>query len=72
MARLHRSGHPHADRSLTYAGVGHPIPFAYLPTNGRWSDLAIAVGGTPQGMAKAQADAWPEILRFLADAAAAR
>jgi len=72
MARLHRTGHPYADRSLTYPGVGHPIPFAFLPTNGRWSDLAIAVGGSPEGMAKAEADAWPRILQFLAEAVAAR
>ena len=71
MARLRKAGHPYADRARTYLGVGHAIPYAYLPTNGRWSRLAIAVGGSPEGMARAQADAWPRLLRFLADAAAA-
>jgi len=70
MGRLHRFGHPYADQSLKYAAVGHPIPYVYLPTRGRWSDSPLAVGGTPEGMAKAQADAWPRVLTFLSEAAA--
>jgi len=70
MARLRGHGHPWPDQSLSYAGVGHPIPYVYLPTRGRWSDTPFAIGGTPEGMAKAQADAWPRILKFLSDSAA--
>lgn len=69
MARLRRRGHPYADQIVTYANVGHPIPYAYLPTRGRPGG-GFAVGGTPEGMAAAQADAWPRILKFLAAAAA--
>jgi len=71
MSRLHRFGHPFPDQSLKYAAVGHPIPYMYFPTRGRWSDSPLAVGGTPQGMANAERDAWPRILKFLSDAAKA-
>jgi hypothetical protein len=70
MARLRRNSHPYPDLSLTYANVGHPIPFAYMPQRGRRAHAALAVGGAPEGAAAAQADAWPRIVRFLTDAAA--
>jgi len=69
MARLRLHGHTYPDQSVTFADVGHPIPYVYLPTSGNWRDSPFAVGGTPQGMARAQAQAWPQILKFLSDAA---
>jgi hypothetical protein len=69
MARLRMHGHAYRDQSLTFAEVGHAIPFVYLPTKGNWRDSPFAVGGTSEGMAKAQADAWPQILKFLSDEA---
>jgi hypothetical protein len=69
MARLRLRGHAYHDQSLTFADVGHSIPYVYLPTRGNWRDSPFAIGGTPEGMAKAQANAWPQILKFLLDAA---
>jgi hypothetical protein len=40
-----------------------------VPTGGNWQDSPVAIGGTAGGMAKAQANAWPPILKFLSDAA---
>jgi hypothetical protein len=67
MSRLRLHGHAYPDQSLTFADVGHSIPYVYLPTRGNWQDAPFAIGGTPEGMAKAQADAWPQILEFLLD-----
>jgi hypothetical protein len=61
--RLHRLSYQ--DRSLTLAAVGHAILYVYLPTEGNWRDSPFAIGGTPIGMARAQAAAWPAILEFL-------
>jgi hypothetical protein len=68
-ARLQRYKHGFADRSIVYDQVGHPIPFAYLPTGGERGGSRFAVGGTAQGTAEAQANAWPAVLRFLDEAA---
>jgi hypothetical protein len=72
MARLRLHGHAFQDQSLNFSEVGHSIPYFYLPTRGNWQDSAFAVGGTPAGMAKAQAEAWPGILKFLSDQAVAK
>jgi hypothetical protein len=61
--RLH--GSAYRDQSVTFADVGHSIPYVYLPTRGNWRDSPFAIGGTPEGMAKAEASAWPQILDFL-------
>jgi dienelactone hydrolase len=66
--RLQRQQHPFSDRSIVYDRVGHPIPFAYLPTGGDRAGSRFAVGGTAPGTAEAQANAWPAILQFLDDA----
>jgi hypothetical protein len=68
--RLHR--HAYEDQSLTFAEVGHPIPYVYLPTRGNWQDAPFELGGTAEGMAKAQVNAWPQILKFLSEARKAR
>jgi pimeloyl-ACP methyl ester carboxylesterase len=69
MARLRLRGHAYRDQSLTFADVGHSIPYVYLPTRGNWRNSPFAIGGTPEGMAKAQVNAWPQILKFLREAA---
>ncbi len=65
LERLRQKGHPYADTHLSYEGAGHSLPCAYLPTAGSRQQLKRAIGGTPEGTAKAQADLWPRILRFL-------
>jgi dienelactone hydrolase len=53
------------DEHRSYPGAGHLIRFPYLPTAGPWA-AGVALGGSPDGLAAAQADAGPRILRFLA------
>jgi dienelactone hydrolase len=65
MERLRRHRHPYGDQHLAYDGVGHPIPFDYVPTAGSRQGTTLMVGGTPEGTALAQADSWPKILCFL-------
>jgi len=51
---------------LSYAGAGHLIGKAYLPAGStRVAGGRLETGGTPQANAAAQADAWPQVLRFL-------
>jgi hypothetical protein len=50
MARFCLHGHAYRDQSVTFAEVGHPMPYVYLPTRGNWRDSPFAVGGTPEGM----------------------
>lgn len=69
-ARRRRFGRAGGDQLIVYPRVGHSIPYAYLPVRQRDADGPFAVGGTPAGEARAQADAWPRIVSFLADAAA--
>lgn len=69
MTRLKLHHHPYADELLAYDDVGHPIPNAYLPLAGDREHSRFAVGGTPEGSAKALADSWPKVLAFLDSAA---
>ena len=69
MARLRLHNHAFQDQSVTFSDVGHAIPYVYLPTRGNWDTSPFAVGGTAEGMAKAQAEAWPAILKFLSEQA---
>jgi hypothetical protein len=59
------------DLHLSYDQVGHSIPCEYLPNAGDFSGLKIVIGGTAEGVAKAQRDSWPRILAFLTQAASA-
>jgi pimeloyl-ACP methyl ester carboxylesterase len=65
MERLRRNRHAYPDEHVSYEGVGHWIPVAYLPTGGLRGKMAEEIGGTPEGSAKAQAAWWPKMLEFL-------
>ena len=68
MERLRRNRHPEQDVHLSYEGAGHWLPTGYVPMRGWRKDMKIAIGGTPEGTTRAQADSWPKILRFLTSA----
>ncbi len=63
--RLRRSRRPYPDELLSYHGAGHWLPGAYLPTAGSRRRVKRQIGGTPEATARAQADGWPKIIRFL-------
>lgn len=49
----------------SYADAGHSIAVPYAPTTGRsvvGANPALVFGGTPEGIAEADADAWPAVL----------
>ncbi len=63
--RGERGGHAR-DRLLAYAGAGHLIGKAFLPSGStRIAGGRIETGGTPTANARAQADAWPKVIAFL-------
>lgn len=68
MDRLRQSHHPYPDERVSYEGAGHWIPSAYLPTAGLRGNMAAEIGGTPEATARAQAQWWPKLLRFLSPA----
>ncbi|MEO7455540.1 MAG: acyl-CoA thioesterase/bile acid-CoA:amino acid N-acyltransferase family protein [Gemmatimonadaceae bacterium] len=56
-------------RHLVYPDAGHLIGKAYMPVGStRVAGGRIETGGTRQGNAAAQADAWPKVLAFLGTA----
>jgi dienelactone hydrolase len=71
--RLRANDHPHSVRFLTYPDAGHGISFPYQPTTGLTAvggfppGTGLAFGGTPAGVARAAADAWPQIIETLAE-----
>jgi hypothetical protein len=71
MYRLKQHGHAYHDVHLSYDQAGHSIPCEYLPTAGDFSGLRLVIGGTAEGVAKAQRDNWPRILGFLTQAVSA-
>jgi len=68
MERLRRNRHPYGDGLLSYEEAGHWLPTAYVPMRGLRKGMKVAIGGTPEGTARAQADSWPKILRLLTSA----
>jgi len=65
-AILHRraaAGGGYPDHHEAYAAAGHLIRMPYIPTDVAWTS-GIAFGGTAEGLAAAQTDAGPRILRF--------
>ena len=68
MRRLGDARHPYASLHRSYSDAGHVILLPYLPTPPRARMGPWLTGGTPAGNAHADADSWPLVLRFLADA----
>jgi len=65
MARLKEKKHPFPYKHLKYEGAGHGIPSAYVPMRLLIESGGLAMGGTAEANAKAQADSRPQILAFL-------
>ncbi|WP_267642136.1 acyl-CoA thioesterase/BAAT N-terminal domain-containing protein [Haloarchaeobius amylolyticus] len=59
--------HPHRVEALTYEDTGHATAIPYRPTTGRAVRGKRAFGGTPAGIARAEADSWPTVLSVLED-----
>ena len=74
LAEVH---HPYPVQWLDYQDGGHLILFPYVPTTQHVyahpvSGKISTSGGTPHDNARADAESWPGVLRFLQDAVAAR
>ena len=66
LARRRRLGGFPSDMLLAYPGAGHLIGKVYLPAGSTVvGGGRLETGGTPEGNAAAQADAWPRVLAFL-------
>jgi dienelactone hydrolase len=61
-----RRGDRPDDVLLSYRDCGHFLRHPVLPTTASWT-AGIAFGGTPEGLAAAQADSFPRIVAFLRD-----
>jgi dienelactone hydrolase len=59
VARLRENGFRYPVVNLSYEGAGHLIDFPFFPTPSR-----IELGGTPEGLANADADSWSRVLEF--------
>jgi len=71
--RLQGNRHPYPFAHLSYDGAGHGISFPYLPTTVTsyvhpLTRRLYSLGGQPAMTARANADSWPRVLAFLADA----
>jgi len=66
--RLRAAHHPYPDLHLAYPDAGHVILLPYFPTPPRERIGPWLTGGTAAGYARADAESWPRVLRFLADA----
>jgi pimeloyl-ACP methyl ester carboxylesterase len=68
LERLARAGHKGRRIHLKYPEAGHVIGIPYMPTAQRLQPWRFAYGGTPAGYARADADSWPQMIRFLREA----
>jgi hypothetical protein len=50
--RLRQGSRAFRDQNVTYEGVGHWLPLAYVPTRGLRRTMKLAIGETPEGAAK--------------------
>jgi dienelactone hydrolase len=66
--RLRAARHPYPYLHRGYPDAGHVILIPHFPTPPRARMGPWLSGGTPVGYARADADSWPLMLRFLADA----
>ncbi len=64
-AQRHAAGRDGDDELVVYSGAGHLIRLGLLPTDAQWTG-GIALGGSREGQARAQADATTRVLGFLA------
>ena len=69
-AQRHAAGCDRDDELVVYSGAGHLIRLGLLPTDAQWTG-GIALGGSREGQARAQADATARVLAFLATHTAA-
>jgi dienelactone hydrolase len=72
--RLDDRAYGHGYEHVSYDDAGHLIAVPYLPTRGRATGdepviagLKLALGGTPEGYADADPDAWRRLLAHLDD-----
>jgi dienelactone hydrolase len=71
--RLQGNRHPYPFAHLSYDGAGHDLSFPYTPTTVTsyvhpLTRRLYSLGGQPAMTARANADSWPKVLAFLADA----
>lgn len=67
---LQKSEFPHDVRHLSFENAGHTIgppgaPATMLQSYAPRSHRSFPVGGTPEGIARARASLWPQVLAFL-------
>jgi dienelactone hydrolase len=60
VSRLKENGFRYPVVNLSYEGAGHLIDFPFFPTPSR-----IELGGTPEGLARADLESWTRVLEFL-------
>jgi len=63
--RLRRHGHTRPYSHLAYDEAGHALVVPYFPTTELSASGGRALGGSVAGAARAAADHWPKVLRFL-------
>ena len=63
--RLREHKYQYRYEHLSYEHAGHNIGLYYEPTTHSTGGGGLALGGTPSGNARAQADSWPKVIRFL-------
>jgi hypothetical protein len=67
IARLKESKHRFPFEHLKYENAGHAVQSVYMPMHLTIEAGGMALGGTIEANAKAQADSRPKVLRFLQD-----
>ena len=60
VSRLKENGFRYPVVNLSYEGAGHLIDSPFFPTPSR-----TELGGTPEGLARDDADSWSRVLEFL-------
>lgn len=70
VAGLKGANHPYAYEHVSYPNAGHSIRAPYIPTTVTDMQHPVdgglyALGGTPEGNARANADSWRRVLDFL-------
>lgn len=65
MRTLKEHKHAYPYQHLSYKSAGHAIYTSYIPTTISTVGGRLALGGTPEANAEAQADSWQKVLRFL-------